>query len=137
MNLKYHLPSMVFLLGVFCALSVNPPLRAEEKARVQALVDRAIQAAGGETKLTRLKAARKEHREVQVFFDKETGLLVKTVTRVKDNQGGGKDLNQETYYSDHKEIAGVKVPMKFTVLRDGKPFLEGEALDCNLTEKLD
>lgn len=83
-----------------------------------------------------VKVSRKGHRDVDLFFDKETGLLVKSETRVKD-EGSGQELTEENYPSEYKEVQGTKQPMKFTVKRDGKLWVEGEATEYQLTEKHD
>ncbi|MBA4066156.1 MAG: hypothetical protein C0501_21050 [Isosphaera sp.] len=83
-----------------------------------------------------VKVSRKDRRDVDLYFDKETGLLVKSETRVKD-EGSGQEVTQETFYDGYKEVQGTKQAMKFTVKRDGKPFMEGEATEVTLAEKLD
>lgn len=83
-----------------------------------------------------VKVTRKGHRDIDLFFDKETGLLVKTETRVKD-EGSGQEVTEENYPDGYKEVEGVKMPMKFTVKRDGKLWVDGEATDYQLAEKLD
>jgi hypothetical protein len=83
-----------------------------------------------------VRVSRKGRRDVNLYFDKETGLLVKTESRVKDEQSG-QEVTEETLLSDYKEVQGTKQAMKFTVRRDGKPYLEGEITECRLAEKLD
>jgi hypothetical protein len=83
-----------------------------------------------------VKVSSKGHRDVDLYFDKATSMLVKTETRVKD-EGSGQEVTEENFPSEYKEVQGVKHAMKFTVKRDGKLFLEGEATDCTLSEKLD
>jgi hypothetical protein len=82
-----------------------------------------------------VKVSSKGHRDVNLYFDKETGLLVKTESRVKDENN--QEVTEETFLSDYKEVQGTKQAMKFTVKRDGKPYLEGEITEYQLVEKLD
>jgi hypothetical protein len=82
-----------------------------------------------------VKVTSKGHRDVDLYFDKETGLLVKSVTQVKDD--GGQEVTEETFPSEYKEVQGTKQPMKFLVKRDGKLYIEGEASEVQLSEKLD
>lgn len=82
-----------------------------------------------------IKVAHKSHRDVNVYFDKENGLLVKTATRIKDVQSG-MEFNQETVHDDYKEVQGVKQPMKVTIKRDNAPFVEAANSDFKLHEKL-
>jgi hypothetical protein len=82
-----------------------------------------------------VKVASKGHRDVSLFFDNESGLLVKTETKIKDEQG--QEVNQETFYNDYKEIDGVKQPIKVTIKRDGMPYVEVENADFKPVDKLD
>jgi hypothetical protein len=82
-----------------------------------------------------VKVSRKNHRDVNLFFDKQTHLLLKSEFRVKDDSG--KEVTQEVLYSDFKDIDGVKRPQKIVIKRDGNEFLDGEMSDFKLVEKLD
>jgi hypothetical protein len=84
-----------------------------------------------------IKVSRAGHQDINLFFDKDTGLLVKTERRVKAREQGGMEVNQETWMSDYKDVEGIKVALKFTIKRDGKLFVEGEDSDLKLLEKLD
>ena len=81
---------------------------------------------------------RKGYRDVSLFFDKKTHLLLKTETRVKDPQGGGDtEFTQEAFYDDYKKVGDLQVAHKQTVKRDGKAYLESEATEFKPEEKLD
>jgi hypothetical protein len=82
-----------------------------------------------------VKVSRKGHRDIDLYFDKESGLLVKTESRVKDE--AGQEVMEESFLGGYKDVKGTKQAMKFTIKRDGKLFLEGEASDYQLAEKLD
>jgi hypothetical protein len=69
---------------------------------------------------------RKGYPEVKLYFDKETGLLVKAAHRAKSAEQGFKEVSQEAYLSDYREVAGAKIPHKVVVKRDGKNFVEAE-----------
>lgn len=77
------------------------------------------------------------HRDVKLYFDKGSGQLVKVEQRVKALEEGGKEVTQETLFSDYHEVQGVRVPGKIMILRDGKKYLEAEERDVKLFEKLD
>src|SRR5262249_10151362 len=66
----------------------------------------------------------KGHKDVNLYFDKKSGLLVKVEQTVKD-EATDKDIMQETILSDYKEIGGVKHSMKMVVNREGKKYLDG------------
>jgi hypothetical protein len=83
-----------------------------------------------------VKVSSKGHRDVNLYFDKESGILVKSDRRAKDEMSG-QEVNQEAYYADYKEVAGLKLPMKITIKRDSKQFVEAENLDLKPVEKLD
>jgi hypothetical protein len=84
-----------------------------------------------------LRVEHEGRRDVSLFFDKKTGLLLKTETRARDPMMGDKEFTAETFYGDYKEVDGVQVAHKITVKRDGKPFVESENSDVKLAEKLD
>jgi hypothetical protein len=83
-----------------------------------------------------IKVAHKGHGEVRLYFDKESGLLVKGERSVHDKLKG-KDVVEESYYSDYKNINGAERPRKRTVKRAGKPFLKVEFTDVKVEEKVD
>jgi len=83
-----------------------------------------------------VKVSSKGHRDVDLYFDKETGLLLKSETRVKD-EGSGQEVTDETFYDEYKDVQGTKQAMKFSVKRDGKLYLDFEATEITLAEKLD
>lgn len=93
----------------------------------------------GETKIEGkaalgVKVSSKGHRDVDLYFDKASGLLVKSETRVKDD-ATGQEVSEESFQSEYKAVQGVQHAMKFTVKRNGKLFLEGESTEVTLSEK--
>jgi outer membrane lipoprotein-sorting protein len=84
-----------------------------------------------------VRVSHKGHRDVNLFFDKESGLLVKSEGSGKDFMAGGKEFTQETLYSQYKEVKGLKVPMKVVINRDGKKYVETEVTEIEPKEKLD
>ncbi len=84
-----------------------------------------------------VRVSSKGHRDVSLFIDKETHLVVKAEHRVKDFDEGGQEYNQEYYQSEYKEFDGIKEPTKTVVHRDGKLFLEIETTEFKHLEKLD
>lgn len=77
----------------------------------------------------------KGRRDVNLYFDKESGLLVKTECRVEDDNG--QEVTEETLLGDYKEVQGTKQAMKLTIRRDGNLYLECEITECRLEERLD
>jgi hypothetical protein len=82
-----------------------------------------------------VKATARGRRDVTLYFDKESNLLVKTEHKMDD--GRGKEILQEESYSDFKDIAGYKRPMKVTVRRAGKKIMDAELTDVQYLDKVD
>jgi len=92
----------------------------------------------GDKEAVGILVKRKGYRDVSLFFDKKTHLLLKSETRVKDPQGGGDtEFTQEAFYDDYKKVGDLQVAHKQTVKRDGKAYLESEATEFKPEEKLD
>lgn len=75
-------------------------------------------------------------RDVQLYFDREFGVLVKaerTVVDLRTKQA----QREEAFYTDWKVADGLVTPTKVTVLRDGYKFSEVEVLEVHFFEKLD
>ena len=63
---------------------------------------------------------------VTLYFDKETGLLVKREATVKDPVADDKEVLEEAVVSDYKEAGGRKYHTRVVVTRDGKPYYRSE-----------
>jgi len=63
---------------------------------------------------------------VTLYFDKETGLLVKREATVKDLGSDDKEVLEEAVVSDYKEAGGRKYHTRVVVTRDGKPIYRSE-----------
>ncbi len=74
------------------------------------------------------------HRDVSLFFDQETGFLIKTQTRSKDDRG--EEASEETFLSDYRAVKGTKQAMKVAIHRDGKPYLTYWVTDYEPREKM-
>jgi hypothetical protein len=83
-----------------------------------------------------VKVSRKNQRDVNLFFDKATGMLVKAQARAKD-PAQGMEFDQETFLSDHKDTPAGKRPGKLVIKRDGNVYLEAEYFDFKASEKTD
>jgi len=65
-----------------------------------------------------VSVAHKDWKDISVYFDKEDGLPVKCEIRQTDPQG--KEITAEFFYSDYKEMDGVKHPTKVLIKFDGR-----------------
>lgn len=83
-----------------------------------------------------LKVASKGHREVSLYFDKETALVVKVESKVYDPLAM-KEVVQEQFYRDYVTQDGLKYPTKSLVTQDGKKFMVLEVTENKNLEKLD
>lgn len=77
------------------------------------------------------------YRDVCLFFDKEKGFLLKMQTRLKDLRQGGEEVTAETFYEGYKEVDGVMVAHRFTLMYDGKTHNDGEVAEVTFADKLD
>jgi hypothetical protein len=83
-----------------------------------------------------VRVEHKGYRDVNVFFDKEKGLLLKMETRGKDPMRG-EEFASTTLYGDYKKVDGMMIPHKITIEHDGKPYVEAEVTEVKNCEKMD
>jgi hypothetical protein len=84
-----------------------------------------------------VRVSHEGRRDVNLFFDKKTGLLLKAERRIKDQMAGGQEATQETLYSDYQDLNGFKHAMKVLIRRDGKDFADSEVMDFEFKDKVD
>jgi hypothetical protein len=81
-------------------------------------------------------ASKKGHADVTLWFDKATGLLVKSQTQIWD-EFSDKEQMQEVFTSDYQKKNGRLLFNKLEIKRDGKTLMEEELSDQKALEKLD
>lgn len=81
-----------------------------------------------------VKVAAQQHRDILLFIDKASGLLVKSERSVREE---GKTFNQEEFYTDFRDVDGVKRPGKMLVQRDGKRYANITVLEHKGVNKFD
>jgi hypothetical protein len=81
-----------------------------------------------------VKISHKGHRDISLFFDKKTNLLIRSERKIKDEMGT--EMTEEGLYSSFKKVDGIQEAMKLTVNRDGKPYVEEEIEELKHTESL-
>jgi outer membrane lipoprotein-sorting protein len=84
-----------------------------------------------------VKVMRDKRPTITLYFDKESGLLVKNELMVKDEFQNWKEVLDEGYYEDYKDVGGRKVFTKMRVVRDGKPMIDSTLSDQKTPEKID
>lgn len=82
-----------------------------------------------------LKVGRQGQRDVKLYFDKETGLLLQSETLLQDVLSG-KEVLQETLYGDYREFKGLQRPTKIVVKWDGIKHAEAQLSEIQLLERL-
>jgi hypothetical protein len=83
-----------------------------------------------------IKVAHEGRPDIDLFFDKETLLPVRSELRVKEGKDGQEVLHS-FYFSDYKVVDGVKHFTKLTFRHDDKILIEMELSEIKLQEKLD
>jgi hypothetical protein len=82
-----------------------------------------------------IKVAKKDHPDVDLYFDKETHLPLKCELKIKER--GDKEVTTEWLFSNFKEWAGVMHPKKIVLNRDGTKLMEMEISELKPEEKVD
>jgi hypothetical protein len=89
-----------------------------------------------------VRVEHKDRRPISLYFDKANGLLLKSETRVRSETRATRlgerhsEAAQDTYFEDYKKVNGMQVAHKTRVQREGQPFLEAQATDVKVAEKL-
>lgn len=84
-----------------------------------------------------VKVTRDKQPSMTLYFDKETGLLVKREVMVKDEFQKWKEVLDEAYFADYKESGGKKHFTKLKIVRDGKTMIDATLSDAKEVEKVD
>ena len=84
-----------------------------------------------------VRVSSKDHKDISLFFSKETGLLVKVEHRTTA-PGGDAEITEERIILEYqKGPEGMMVPKKVLVKHDGKTFLEADVEEFTPLEKID
>jgi len=111
-------------------------------ARFSFLNDKAFELSSlGEIKIDKrpavgVKVASKGHKDVNLYFDKETGLLAKMERQAYDARGD-KEVNEERIITEYQTVDGIKMAKKLTINHDGNKHVEAEVLEIKHREKFD
>jgi hypothetical protein len=82
-----------------------------------------------------IKVTGPDGKDFTLYFDKESGLPVKSVAKVIDFMGD--EFTQDTTYADYKEFGGVKRATKIMSTRNGEKFLDLVISDFKVLDKVD
>lgn len=83
-----------------------------------------------------LRVSLEGHRDVDLYFDRETHLLVMLAHQVPDARSG-KEVMEVRLYSDYHSVNGIQEPKKVVMWRGGQKFLEGDVTEAQILEKVD
>ncbi len=83
-----------------------------------------------------VRVASRGHKDIVLHFDRSSGLLVKAERRTLD-PSTLREVVQEEQYADYKDVDGLKRPMKVTVSKDGKKYMQAEVVELRYLDKLD
>jgi hypothetical protein len=91
----------------------------------------------GNKKAVGVKVSRKGHKDVNMYFDKKTCLLLKMEITTKD-MDTDKEVTITTFYKDYKKTDGLMHPTKMTIKKDGKDYVDvTEISEYTVEDKLD
>jgi hypothetical protein len=124
-----YMVNQVYHLNIISLL----PLLADKDYKLATASEKDV----GGKKAVGVKVTRDKKPDITLYFDKETGLLVKSEAKVKDEFSGWKEVPEEVIYSDYKDAGAKKVFGKMKVVRDGKPMIESTLSDQKSADKLD
>jgi hypothetical protein len=79
-----------------------------------------------------LRVTGKSQRELKLWFDRNSGLLVKAEHKL---DGVGKEIVQEAFYQEYRAIDGVQRAGRVTILRDAKPIMEARLIRAEAVEQ--
>ncbi|MSR60812.1 MAG: hypothetical protein EXS05_24755 [Planctomycetaceae bacterium] len=88
----------------------------------------------GEKPAAGVKVTGPDGKDFTLFFDKESGLPVRSVAKVQGFMG--EEFTQETNFTAYKEMAGIKKATKIEAKRDGAAFLSQEILEFKVLDKV-
>ncbi|HKI36859.1 MAG TPA: hypothetical protein VKA46_33715 [Gemmataceae bacterium] len=83
-----------------------------------------------------VRVASKGHKDISLFFNKETGLLAKMEHRTVDPMSG-MEITEERIVTEYGKTDGVPTPKRVLVNHDGNKYMEVEILETKRLEKLD
>ncbi len=82
-----------------------------------------------------VRVTHKGQKDITLFFDKETGLVVK-VERRTIAPGGDKEVTEERILQDYGKKDGIAVPKKVLIKHDGDTFMTAEVQELAYLEKI-
>lgn len=91
----------------------------------------------GERDTIGVRASQKGKPDVNLYFDKQTGLPAKIEFNAKDNETVDKEVPHEFFFGQYKEMDGVQVATDMVWHKDGKKYLTREIKELRPVEKIE
>jgi hypothetical protein len=82
-------------------------------------------------------ASREGYPTVKLFFDQDSGLLLRVEHRAKSPELNFKEVTMEETLSNYREVDGARLPHRIDLKRDGQRFVEADVMDWRAAPKLD
>ena len=83
-----------------------------------------------------VRVSRKGHKDINLFFDKDNGLLLKFEHRTTDFNTM-QEVNEERIITEYQDKDGLKEPKKAVVNRDGKKYIDVEVVEVKYLDDID
>jgi len=96
-------------------------------------VESAAEEKVGDKPASVIKATGPDGKPFSLYFDKETGLLVKQTATVAGFNGD--EFEQETTFADYREFGGIKKATKVESKRNGNPFITLAVTEFKTSDK--
>ena len=91
----------------------------------------------GDTTVVGVQVTKEGKRDVNLYFDKATDLLLKAEYRAVD-QFSKQEVNQEKIFSEYKELLpGLKMPSKQVINNDGKKAMDLQFIEIRAVDRHD
>jgi hypothetical protein len=90
----------------------------------------------GEKPALGVRVSREGAKDINLFFDKKSGLMSK-LDRQAIDVTSGQEVHEERIIRSYQEKDGAKVPHRVGIMRDGKKYVEIEILEINNLDNVD
>jgi hypothetical protein len=84
-----------------------------------------------------VRIASKGHKDISLYFDKDTGLMAKVEHRATDPTSMKEFTEERIILEYQKNKDGIPQAKKILIKRDGEKFMEAEVIEAKMLEKLD
>jgi len=71
-----------------------------------------------------VKVAMKDKPEIRLFFEKGSGLLVKTAHKAKAQEQGFEEVDEVHMVQKYQDVEGAKFPAEIVITRNGEKYMQ-------------